>query len=119
MLMMNRFFIFTLAAVVGVGSSQNLCAQGHSRGNGESDLKIAQDTVTGNVVVSWNGKGVLKEASSVNGRYKPVRKAKKAGPSTATYVTEPTGDAAVYRVENSSGSAVSYTHLTLPTILRV
>jgi hypothetical protein len=105
--MMNRVFIFALAAAVGIGSSQELCAQARSKGNGESDLKIAQDKATGNVVVSWNGKGVLKEASLVNGRYKPVRKAKGAGPSTTTYVTEPTEEAVVYRVENSNGGVVS------------
>ena len=116
--MTNRVLIFAVAALVGVGSSQNLCAQVHSRGNGASDLKIAQDTVTGNVVISWNGKGVLKEASLSNGRYKPVRKARKAGPNATTYVTEPTDDGVVYRVENSSGSVVSgnivgYVNLTL------
>ena len=107
MLMMNRILVFALAAVAGVGSSQNLCAQAHSKGTGASDLKITKDATTGNVVVSWNGKGVLKEASLLNGRYKPVRKAKKAGPDTTTYVTEPTDGAVVYRVENSSGSVVS------------
>ena len=105
--MINRLFIFALAAVAGAGSSQNLCAQARSQGKGESDLNITQDTVTGNVVVSWSGKGVLKQASSLNGRYRPIRKTKKAGPSTTTYITEPTKEAVVYRVENSSGSVVS------------
>src|SRR5262245_33344745 len=100
--MRNHLFIFALATAAGVGSSQNLCAQAHSRGNGASDLKITKDATTGNVVVSWNGKGVLKEASLPDGRYKPVRKAKKAGPNTTTYVTEPTDGAVVYRVENSN-----------------
>jgi len=56
-------------------------------------------------VVSWNGKGVLKEASSINGRYKPVRKARKSGAS-GTYIAQPTDEAVVYRVE-SAGSVYS------------
>jgi hypothetical protein len=105
--MMNHSLILVLIAAAGACSAQYLYAGAHSEGTGESDLKITQDATTGNVVVSWNGKGVLKEASSPNGRYKAVRKAKKAGPNTTTYVTEPTEEAVIYRVENSYGNVFS------------
>jgi hypothetical protein len=105
--MMNRLLTFLLTGAVGACISQNLRAGSAPKASGASDLKIDQDAATGSVVVSWNGKGVLKEASSLNGRYKPVRKTKKAGPNTAAYITEPTEDAVVYRVENSNGGIVS------------
>ncbi len=40
----------------------------------ESKLSIDRDVATGKIIVSWTGRGILEEASSVNGTYRPVPK---------------------------------------------
>jgi hypothetical protein len=46
-----------------------------NRGKSRSqNLQIARDPNTGKVIVSWNGKGVLKQANTLDGRFRPVRK---------------------------------------------
>jgi hypothetical protein len=70
---MKTYFISSksplLIAVVGF-----LMAQTNPAFAAPSDLQITRDPDTGKVTVSWNGKGVLKQATGTDGRFKPVRK---------------------------------------------
>jgi len=73
-----------------------------------SQIHIAKDQ-HGQVVVSWNGKGVLKQADA-NGRFRPVHT---RGDS---YVIQPTEGQAIYQLEGPivSVNVVGYVNLSLP-----
>jgi len=73
-----------------------------------SQIHIAKDQ-HGQVVVSWNGKGVLKQADA-NGRFRPVHT---RGDS---YVVQPTEGQAIYQLEGPivSVNVVGYVNLSLP-----
>jgi hypothetical protein len=64
-------------------------------------LSISRDSVTGEISISWSGKGILKEASNLNGHLKPVQK--RAG----TYIIEPTEEEAAFLVQNPNGGVIS------------
>jgi len=73
-----------------------------------SQIHIAKDQ-HGQVVVSWNGKGVLKQADA-SGRFRPVHT---RGDS---YVVQPTEGQAIYQLEGPivSVNVVGYVNLSLP-----
>ena len=78
-----------------------------------SDLQISRDPATGKVIVSWNGKGALKQSATLNGRFKP---AKTRGGSLTT---DPEGEQMLFQVEDASGAVfsvniVGYVNLQLP-----
>jgi hypothetical protein len=78
----------------------------------ESRLQIGTDS-SGNVVVSWTGKGELHEATGRHGKYKKVHK------SSSPYVVAPTETEATYRLSAADGgvvsqNAVGYVNLSLP-----
>lgn len=80
-----------------------------------SKLSISQDPNTGQVIVSWTGKGVLKKASEPNGKFRPVTK---RGPQSY-YVVEASEEKSVFRLDSAeggvfSGNVVGYVNLWLP-----
>jgi hypothetical protein len=70
--MKTRFVFPTFPLIFTVASF--LMIQARPALGGPSDLQITRDPDTGKVTVSWNGKGVLKQATSPDGRFRPVRK---------------------------------------------
>lgn len=83
-----------------------------SRGNGRGEkLAITRDSGTGKVIVTWSGRGVLKQASNLQGRFKPVHK------HASTYVIEPVEQGAVFLAQwdnTFSANIVGYVNLDLP-----
>src|SRR5687767_12932954 len=78
----RRLFTLLLVSVLGVSAS-------YGAGNRHSSkLSIAKDESSGQVVVSWSGKGVLKQAEGTDGRFKRV---KTRGNSYVVEPTEPQG----------------------------
>ena len=74
-----------------------------------SRINIAKDQRTGQIVVSWSGKGVLKQADA-NGRFRPVHT------SGDSYAVQPTEEQAIYQLEGPivSVNVVGYVNLSLP-----
>ena len=96
----------TLAAVV-VLSTCTTGAASKSR-----ELQITRDA-TGKVTVSWDGHGVLKQASGINGKFKPVRARGRS------HTTEPVAEQMIYMIDSAqspvySVNAVGYVNLQLP-----
>lgn len=81
--------------------------------NAKDRLNIAQDPETGKVVLFWNGRGVLKQASRLSGRYKPVRK-KNAG--VRVHVVEPTEEQALFRLESAETPSTSGNVITVNVV---
>jgi hypothetical protein len=78
-----------------------------------TQLEMTRDAVSGKVTVSWTGSGVLKQASALDGKFKPLRTRGRV------HTTVPEGEQMVYRLEAASGSvysvnAVGYVNLQLP-----
>ena len=75
----------------------------------ESQLNITKDTLTGQIVVSWSGKGVLKQPDA-EGRLRPVRA------RGNSYVVEPTEAQTMFVLCNPvySCNVVGYVNLDLP-----
>ncbi len=59
-------------------------------------LTIQKEASSGHMVITWNGKGVLKKASSVNGHFKPVRH------GDGQYIVQPDENVAMFRLEGTS-----------------
>jgi hypothetical protein len=80
---------------------------------GSSDLQITRDPASGKVIVSWNGKGALKQSTTLNGRFKPTKT--RGGSLT----TDAEGEQMLFQVESASGTVfsvniVGYVNLQLP-----
>jgi hypothetical protein len=104
-------FAFALGFLGGIALVQPAgvaAGKGHS-----SDLRIAWDSGTGTVTVSWNGQGTLKQSATLNGRFKPTRT------HGATHTTDPEGGQMLYLVESAGSpifsiNVVGYVNLSLP-----
>lgn len=74
-----------------------------------SRINITKDQRTGEVVVSWSGRGVLKQADA-NGRFRPVHT------RGESYVVQPTEEQAIYQLDGPivSVNVVGYVNLSLP-----
>ena len=79
-------------------------------------LNISYDPYTEQVTVTWSGKGVLKQATDANGKFKPVR-----GQNKNSYTATAAEKKAVYRLDNSlttdalySQNIVGYVNLVFP-----
>ena len=84
-----------------------------SAGSRSATLQISRDRMSGKVQVSWSGKGVLKQASTLSGRFKPAHVGGRA------HITDPEGEQMVYRLESASSpifsaNIVGYVNLQLP-----
>jgi|SRR5688572_1467393 len=74
-------------------------------------MSITRDDGSGQVIVSWTGKGVLKQASGTDGRFRPVRA------HGNSYAVAPTDEQAVFQLEGGpvvSVNVVGYVNLSLP-----
>jgi hypothetical protein len=95
-----------LSAVPGISDS-------YAAGKKPSSISIAKDDQTGQIVVSWSGKGVLKQATA-DGRFRPVRA------RGNSYVVEPTEEQTIFVLESGqagpivSVNAVGYVNVMLP-----
>src|SRR5687768_6871637 len=76
-------------------------AAGNGKNATVSNLSISQDSVTGQIVVSWDGKGVLKKATNANGKFRPVAK---RGNQSRYIVQLEDGDSSVFRLDSAEGS---------------
>jgi hypothetical protein len=80
----------------------------------ESQLNIKKDALTGQIVVSWSGKGVLKQATATDGRFKPVHT------RGTRYAVQPTEEQMVFQLEGAqsgpivSVNVVGYVNMSLP-----
>jgi hypothetical protein len=80
------------------------------------NLRIAYDANADRIVVTWNGKGVLKQATEANGKFHPVR----IPANQNYYLAQPGEKRAVYKVENASDgppfslNIVGYVNLVFP-----
>src|SRR5882724_12577183 len=55
-------------------------------------LIIQKEASSGRTVITWNGKGVLKKASNVNGHFKPVRH------GDGQYIVQPDENVAMFQI---------------------
>lgn len=79
--------------------------ENNTKGNSNSRLAIERDPVTGKVIITWKGHGVLKKAAGGTDGFVPVRHGR------GEFVTDPTEAAALYRLEpqdNRSGPSNVY-----------
>jgi hypothetical protein len=81
--------------------------------NKQAKLEITRNAATGNITVSWNGKGVLKQSTTLGGHFKPV---KSHGNSLTT---APEAEQMLYTIEAASSpiysvNAVGYVNLQFP-----
>jgi hypothetical protein len=97
----GRFFVMLLISALAVNISH--------AGKKSSRINIAKDQRTGEIVVSWSGKGVLKQADA-DGRFRPVHTRGNA------YVVQPTEGQAIFQVDSPivSVNVVGYVNLSLP-----
>jgi hypothetical protein len=84
--------------------------------NASHDLRIAYDADTDSVIVSWTGKGILKQAPDANGKFRPVKV-----PHGQNYYVAPRGEKrSVYKLVSYSSpppyssNIVGYVNVTLP-----
>lgn len=113
--LLRRLLFGLCTSIIGIAlllHSSDLAAAGGK--NKPSQLRIIRDSASGQITVSWNGKGVLKQSSTLDGKFKPVRS--RDGSHTATadstqmlYSLE-SAESSVYSV-----NAVGYVNLQLPT----
>lgn len=99
----RRFFSIVAIGAMGLSG-------GYAAGKKDSSaLRVTKDSRTGQVVVSWSGKGVLKQAGA-DGRFRPVHT------RGHSYVVEPTEDQAVFQLDGPvvSVNVVGYVNLSLP-----
>ena len=85
----------------------------HPRGkNKPSQLQISRDASSGTVTISWNGKGVLKQSSTLDGKFKPIHG------QHGSHTTTAEGTLMLYSLESPEGvisvNAVGYVNLNLP-----
>ena len=78
-----------------------------------SQLRIVRDSANGQITVSWNGKGVLKQSSTLDGKFKPVRS------HDGQHATAAEGTQMIYNLESAespiySVNAVGYVNVQLP-----
>jgi hypothetical protein len=93
-------FLFAAGRFSSRAIADQMSSQAGSQKEDNSELHIDRDS-SGKVVVTWNGKGVLKHASMLSGHFKPVRN------RGNTLVTEAEGDQMLFRVEAASGAVFS------------
>jgi hypothetical protein len=108
--MQKSFLGFVLALLVLVTMSANASMRTQS---GHLSIRIDPDTQL--LVLSWTGKGILKEASEPDGKFRPVPKRG----NQSFHIVDPRQKKAVYRLETAngpvySGNVVGYVNLELP-----
>src|SRR5262245_24992568 len=84
----------------------------HARGKKPSQLQISRDDSSGTVTVSWNGQGVLKQSSTPDGKFKPVRS------QDGRHTTTAESTRMIYSLESAAGNlysinAVGYVNVPL------
>jgi hypothetical protein len=67
-----------------------------SANNQRTKLVIQKEPSTGRMVITWNGKGVLKKAATVTDRFKPVHHA------DGQYIFQPDENVAMFRLEGNT-----------------
>jgi len=81
--------------------------------NKPSQLRIIRDSASGQITVSWNGKGVLKQSSTPDGKFKPIRS------RDSSHTTTAEGTQMIYSLESAESSVysvnvVGYVNVQLP-----
>jgi hypothetical protein len=97
-------------------STESIHAADRSRKTGDAKLSIARDPGSGKVIVSWSGRGVLRQGRDLGSRFRAVGR---GGGGQQGYVTQPTETQALFTLESAdspifSGNIVGYVNLTLP-----
>src|SRR5688572_29127995 len=104
----NSRIYFTVAIISALGLGA-LHAAGKKHASPQ--VSITMDAASGAVVISWTGKGVLKQAADTDGHFKRVRT------RGNSYVVEPTEQQMVFQLDGSpthSANVVGYANLSLP-----
>jgi hypothetical protein len=111
---MLRFLSTGFITGIAIATIVVLCSPAEAASRNKSgELQITRDA-TGKVVVSWTGKGVLKQATALNGRFKPVRNRGKLHTTAATeqqmvYALSESAQSPIYSV-----NMVGYVNTQLP-----
>jgi hypothetical protein len=112
MVQSNSLAASLLSCVIGLWLPVTVYGAGPSKAHPRPKVEIQRDAATGKVILSWNGKGVLKQSPRPSDRFRPVRKARR------THVLETTQEAMFFHADTHAGlfsaNAVGYVNLPLP-----